>query len=380
MDGEVSRGTGRERRGGDGPKDRAGAVGGERGGRPGGRGPDGAAGVEWRRVGRRWVGMLGRPWFVCALAVALLAAPARAQEGVAADAAAAGFVARAQALAADGETGPLTNGLHYFASNERDLDLVRAQVTGVGGVLVAVAADPAYILAGWAEPQAIVLVDLDPAIVQLHRIYAAFFAAAQGPAAFRRLWSEEGAADGRALLTEELRAVYEEARPAVAKRLADVERRFADRQVPWLLSDEVQYRRVAGLVRGGRAVALRGDFTRDGVVRAVGEALQAGGLRVGLLYLSNIEQYFLYTPGFRAGIAALPLAGAQVLRTLPGRPAGFEYILQRGEHFQAWAAAPAVRSVYRIRGFKKGEHLVSRTVHVVDPSRAPPRAATIGRP
>lgn len=324
--------------------------------------------------------MLGRPWFVCALAVALLAAPARAQEGVAADAAAAGFVARAQALAADGETGPLTNGLHYFASNERDLDLVRAQVTGVGGVLVAVAADPAYILAGWAEPRAIVLVDLDPAIVQLHRVYAAFFAAAQGPAAFRRLWSEEGAADGRALLTEELRAVYEEARPAVARRLADVERRFADRQVPWLLSDAAQYGRVAGLVREGRVVALRGDFTRDGVVRAVGEALQAGGLRVGLLYLSNIEQYFLYTPGFRAGIAALPLTGAQVLRTLPGRPAGFEYILQRGEHFQAWAAAPAVRSVYRIRGFKKGEHLVSRTVHVVDPSRAPPQAATIGRP
>lgn len=326
-------------------------------------------------------GTMARPSFVCALAVALLAAPARAQEGPAVDAAAAGFVARARALAADDETGPLTNGIHYFASNERDLDLVRAQVTGLGGVLVAVAADPAYILAGWAEPQAIVIVDLDPAIVQLHAIYAAFFAAAQGPAEFRRLWSEEGAAAARALLAgEELRALYDAARPDIARRFADLERRFAGRGVPWLLSDPARYERVAALVRGGRVVALRGDFTRDGAVRAVGEALRAGGLRVGLLYLSNIEQYFLYTPGFRAGIAALPLAGAQVLRTLPGRPAGFEYILQGGEHFQRWAAAPAVRSVYRIRGFKKGEHLVSRTLHVVDPSRAPPGAATIARP
>ena len=309
---------------------------------------------------------------VSALAGSLLvAAPARAGEVKAPPVA--GFVAKARALGADAETGPLTNGIHYLASNERDLDLVRAQVTGLGGVLVAVAADPAYILAAWAEPEAIVVIDLDPAVVQLHAIYGAFFRAAAGPEGFLRLWSEEGAAEARTLLVgEELRALYDEARPVVARRLADVGRRFAERGAPWLLSDAAHYERVAALVRGGRVVALHGDFTRDGVVRAVGEALRAGGLRVGLLYLSNIEQYFLYTPGFRAGIAALPLDGAQVVRTLPGRPAGFEYILQRGEHFQAWTAAPGVRSVYRIRGFRKGEHLVSRTLHVVDPSRAPP--------
>lgn len=306
---------------------------------------------------------------VFALASSLLAAPVRGAE----EAPVGRFVTQARALADDAETGPLTNGTHYLASNERDLDLVRTQVTGLGGVLVAVAADPAYILAAWARPEAIVVVDLDPAVVQLHAIYAAFFRAADGPEAFARLWSEAGAAEAKALLDgEPLRALYEEARPVVARRLANVGRRFSERGTPWLLSDADHYARVAALVRGGRVVALRGDFTRDGVVRAVGEALRAGGLKVGLLYLSNIEQYFLYTPEFRAGVAALPLDGAQVVRTLPGRPAGFEYILQRGEHFQAWAAAPSVRSVYRIRGFRKGEHLVSRTLHVVDPSRSPP--------
>jgi hypothetical protein len=284
----------------------------------------------------------------------------------------AGFVAEARALASDDETGPLTNGLHYYASNERDLDLIEPDVRGVGGVLVAVAADPAYVLAGWADPSAIVLVDLDPAIVELHRVYAALFAGADGPAAFRRLWTAQGEAEARALVGEELLARYLEARPQVDRRLAELERRFAARGVAWLLSDAQQYERVAALVRAGKVVALRGDFTRDGVVGDVGEALRAAGLRVGLLYLSNIEQYFLYTPGFRANVAALPLQAAQVLRTLPGRPAGFQYILQGGEHFQEWVAAPAVRSVYRIIGFKKGEHLPGRTVRVVEPSRRPP--------
>ncbi|MDC0670420.1 LIC_10091 family protein [Nannocystis radixulma] len=287
-----------------------------------------------------------------------------------------GFVAAARALAADVETGPLTNGLHYFASNERDLDLVADAVSGLGEVVVAVAADPGYILAAWADARALVLIDLDPAIVALHRIYAAFFTAAASPAEFSRLWTPAGEAEARALVEAaggaELLEIFTAARPTVARRFAELERHMAAKGRPWLLSDATLYARVAGLVRAGRVVALRGDFTRAGTVAGIGEALRAAGLRVGLLYLSNIEQYFLYTPEFRENVQGLPLAGGQVLRTLPGRPAGFEYILQQGGQFQAWAAHPKVRSVYRIRGFKKGEHLVSRRVYVVDPSRAPP--------
>lgn len=306
------------------------------------------------------------------LVLALLAAPARA-EAPALDR----FVAEARALAGDDDAGPLTNGIHYFASNERDLHLVAEATRGLGGALVAVAADPAYVLAGWSRPEALVLIDLDPAIVRLHAIYAAFFAGAADAAGFRRLWTPEGAEEARALLSgradaSELLALYEEASPAVARRWAELERRMAEHATPWLLSDAAQYEAVAGLVRAGRVVALRGDFTRPGAVRAVGEGLRAAGLAVGLLYLSNIEQYFLYNADFRANVRALPLARATVLRTLPGRPAGFEYILQEGAHFERWAQSPKVRSVYRIRGFVKGEHLAARTLYTIDPSREPP--------
>jgi hypothetical protein len=81
----------------------------------------------------------------------------------------------------------------------------------------------------------------------------------------------------------------------------------------------------------------------------------------------------MYRDDFRDNVRALPLADdSVVLRTLPGRPAGFEYILQRGADLQARLADPTIRSVYRLRGLKKGEHLEGRTRYVI---AAPPASS-----
>ncbi|MEZ4384146.1 MAG: hypothetical protein R3A79_22625 [Nannocystaceae bacterium] len=279
---------------------------------------------------------------------------------------------RSAALSAgDEETGALTNGRHYYASNERDLHLVAADVRDRGGVLFGVAADPAYILAAWADADALILVDLDPAIVDLHRIYAAFFRAADDPASFRELWRADGRDAAQALLARvadddsdaaALLATYAEAAPAIDRRFADLDARMAAHDTPWLLSDRALYRRFAELVRRGQVLALRGDLTRDGVIRDLGDWLREADLEVNVLYLSNVEQYFMYHDPFRANIGALPLADdSVVVRTLPGRPAGFEYILQGGVDFQTRVADPKVRSVYKLRGLSKGAHLEGRT-------------------
>lgn len=277
----------------------------------------------------------------------------------------------------DADTGGLTNERHYLASNERDLHLIAADVRDRGGVLVAVAADPGYILAAWAAPSAIVFIDLDPMVVQLHRIYAACFRHADTPAAFLALWTDAGAADAarllRAAATDEadaaaLQALYSETRPDIQRRFTDLERRMRAAGVAWLLSDDAHYQRTRDLVRGGKVQAVRGDLTRAGVARALGERLAQHGHSVGLLYLSNIEQYFFYTREFRDNVAALPFAAdGLVLRTLPGRPAGFEYIVEDGAHFQRAVQDRRIRSVYRIRGFRRGDHLVGRTRHRIDP-------------
>ncbi len=277
----------------------------------------------------------------------------------------------------DRETGGLTNERHYLASNERDLHLIAGDVRDRGGALIAVGADPGYILAGWAAPSALIFVDLDPAVVQLHRIYAAFFRHAETPAAFLALWSDAGAADAerivRAIAGDEadaaaMQALLAEARPEIGRRFTDLERRMRAAGVAWLLGDDEQYRRVRALVRGGKVHALRGDLTRAGAARALGEQLAGQGHTVGLLYLSNIEQYFFYTPDFRTNVATLPFAAdGLVLRTLPGRPAGFEYIVEGGAHFQQAVQSRRVRSVYALRGFRRGDHLVGRTRHRIDP-------------
>lgn len=286
------------------------------------------------------------------------------------------FLTAMEATPVDQETAGLTNDQHYLASNERDLHLIEADVRGRGRVIVAVGADPGYILAAWADADALVFVDLDPAISELHQIYAAFFAEAATPAAFLRLWSEAGRAEALALLRSiadsdedgaALAQLYEAALPATSRHFADLGKRMSAAAVPWLLSEDSLYQRTRGLVRAGKVIALRGDFTRDGVVRALGERLREHRQEVGLLYLSNIEQYFLYGPEFRANIAALPFAREGItLRTLPGRPAGFEYIVEDGDHFQERVADPKVRSVYRIRGFTRGDHLEGRTRHRID--------------
>ncbi len=288
------------------------------------------------------------------------------------------FRAAAHGSLGDADTGALTNGKHYYASNERDLHLFADDVVDRGGLIVAVAADPGYILAAWADADALILVDLDPAIADLHRIYAAFFTAADDIAEFRRLWSDPGLLDAHALIVsageargdaDTLLAIFDEARPSIARRFADLERRMADHDRPWLLSDAELYTRVAEMVRGGRVYAFRGDLTRTGIVSDLGRWLDDAELDVSLLYLSNAEQYFMYRQDFRDNMLAIPLAEESlVLRTLPGRPAGFEYIVQDGADFQARIADPTVRSVYRIRGLKRGEHLDGRTRHVVAPA------------
>lgn len=272
-----------------------------------------------------------------------------------------GEVAR---LASDPAPAKLTNDTHYLVSNERRLDLLREDIAGHDGVYVGVGAAQNYLLAGWASPSFMVLVDFDQDVVDLHALHIAFLAHAKDGTEFEALWGEDAEPIVERLLAVaapeptrrvRLRALYDRARPEVAASLAKTRKRFEELGVDCILDDDAQYSRVATLARTGRVVTKRGDFTEPGVVAEVARALEQAQARIGVLYLSNIEQYFMYGRGFRDNVAGLPMDDeTTVLRTLPAKPAGFEYIAQRGDHMQAWVERKSVRSVYRIRGMKPG--------------------------
>ena len=285
------------------------------------------------------------------------------------------------ALPADPPPPKLNNDTHYVVSNERRPDLFYRAAKGRGGVYVGIGAEQNYILAGWARPDLMILLDFDQVIVDLHAVYRAFILEAESPEALRALW--QPASRGQALrileqrvpkaMRDAARAAYEQAQPAVHKRLAEHARKAREHRRPNALTGSLEdYGHVRKLVQTGRVVAVRGDLTGSRTLQAVASVLTSGGLIVRTLYLSNAEQYFMYGPGYRANMLALPTdARSVVLRTLPGRPRGYEYIRQSAANFNAWLRHKRTNSVYIMRGFKRGQKLAGETQHHI--TRKPPQ-------
>lgn len=284
-------------------------------------------------------------------------------------------IAALQELTPDPAPAHTTNDVHYLVSNERRHDLFRPELDERGGVQLGVGTDQNYVMAAWSRPELLVIVDFDQQVIDLHAVHGALLAAAPTVEDFRRLWSEEGTDEAHAAVRAaepdrarraELLVRYDETRPVVDKRLRTLSRRYAELGVHSYLDTPAQYRFVAELHARGRVVAIRGDFTVDGVLRELASVLEAHGLRIEVLYLSNIEQYLAYRKPFRANMLALPLAeDALVLRTLPGKPAGFHYFLQSGDDFLAWMRESRGSTVYRMVGKAKGDPPLTANERVV---------------
>lgn len=228
---------------------------------------------------------------------------------------------------------------HYWTGNERSLHLWHDALADRGGAYLGVGTDQNYLLAGWAKSELVVVVDFDQAIVDLHRSYIAFLEHADTPEQFLALWSEEGMTDALAVLQARwgddprwarIQRVYKVARRLVAKRLAAVKLRHAERGIATFVDDATQYEHVRALAQSGRVIALRGDYAGAHTLAAVADVLHDAGLPLGVVYLSNLEQYVDYTPKFRRNILAFDIADdAVVVRTLGWRSFGFA----PGEHY-----------------------------------------------
>ncbi|MEM9460282.1 MAG: hypothetical protein AAGF11_39270 [Myxococcota bacterium] len=218
----------------------------------------------------------------------------------------------------------LVRDTHYWISNEQSHFLWHEAVRDRGGALVGVATDQNYLLAGWARPVLLVLIDFDDGVVDLHRVYGVMFRRARSPADLRAMWSEDRRAEIEGWLHDDLppgqvagaSAALTQARALVDARLAAVDEQYRTRGIPTFLSDPEQFEHLRTLWRNDRVVAVRGDLTAEQTLRDVAAALRAAQLEIGVLYLSNAEQYFRYRAVFRENIKALPMAAdGVVLRT-----------------------------------------------------------------
>ena len=262
-------------------------------------------------------------------------------------------------LPADPVPPELVRGLHYWISNENHLELFHDAVKDKGGVYVGVGSDQNYLLGAWARAEVLVLLDFDQSIVDLHRVYRVVFRAAETPADFLRLWTlksrpevrrliQEGYADPRERASA-LRA-HGTARWAVERRLKRVVEQMTKVSLPCFLVDEADYAHLRRLFLDDKVFMLRGDLTAQRGVSAVGRAVARAGMKVGVLYLSNAEQYFPYDRRYRSNIRELPMdEGSVVVRTSGQRGVShvkgtyYHYNTQSGASFREWLADAKTR-------------------------------------
>jgi len=261
------------------------------------------------------------------------------------------------ALKRDPAPDALVRDTHYWISNENRLELFHDDVKDVGGVYIGVGTDQNYLLAGWANPDALVLMDFDQGVVDLHLVYRALFMHFERRADFVDAWTKKNKKKTRQVVTEfykddkrrrrRARWAFGQARWAVERRFGRVLKHMAKVEKQTFLDDDAQYARVRQLFVDGKVFALRGDLTKRRAMSSIAKAVEASGLEVGTLYLSNAEQYFKFDWAFRKNMAQLPFAERSVVLRTSGlrslkRVKGtyYHYNIQDGRTLQAWLVQP----------------------------------------
>lgn len=262
-------------------------------------------------------------------------------------------------LPADPAPPELVRGLHYWISNEDNLELFYDAVKDKGGVYVGVGTDQNYLMGAWARAEALVLVDFDQSVVDLHRVYRVIFLAAETPEAFLQLWQRQSRPEVRRLIQEGYSDKRQRAGALLALNTARwaVERRFGRLMAQMtkanqtcFLTNAADYAHLRRLFQEDKVFMVRGDLTAQRTLSALGEALSESGKAVGVLYLSNAEQYFSYDAQYRKNLRGLGLTeNTVVLRTSGERGiphvkgTHYHYNMQSGPSFAAWLDDPKTR-------------------------------------
>lgn len=231
------------------------------------------------------------------------------------------------------DEGTPSPGEHYPVTNEHRHDLFFPHVRDLGGAFVGVGTDQCYTLAAVQNAELVWIVDFDPLVSLVHRMYGVLVPASDDPAALVARFAPENEAATIALLREalagdpragEVAGAYRRNRERMHRVLRRAERNVRGGVGASWLADPALYRRVRALHHGGRIIARNGDLTANGALRAVARAARRLEIPVRVLYLSNAEQFFRFGPEFRANLDALPTdTRSVVLRTFRERGAPY---------------------------------------------------------
>ena len=256
-----------------------------------------------------------------------------------------------------------TRGLHYVNSDEKRHDLFRADIAGTGGMFIGVGAFQNYVMAAWAKSDALVIIDFDQVIIDLHHVFAVAFRNSESPQDFLAAWHRDKESREQMLAwideafepgtrRRAIKTVFRDYRTNAVWGFHQVLTRMGEQNVKTYLDDLNQYRHLKKLFANGRVLAIRGDFTGRRTLTDVAQLARKTELAVNVIYLSNIEQYFTWGKGrFRDNMVGLPFGeSASVLRVYGfgmERTAdeNYRYYVQPAAGFAVWLHNDRARSV-----------------------------------
>ena len=262
----------------------------------------------------------------------------------------------------------LVLGSHYWVSNENDHELWFDTLKDIGGCMSGVGTDQLYLFAAWAKSSVLVPLDFDITVAELHRVYGVFFIEAEGIDEFMRLWSAKGEEDAVALLTAKLGSdgsqetgpeLYLRSRATVYRRLKMLQKHYEKVGVSSFVTDADDYAFVRMLWLNHRVYPVRGDLTAEVAMVSLARTLEGVGLDLRVLYLSNAEKYFDYTPQFRRNIIEQPYSiESLILRTrqaeyLGVAAGGYHYNVQAAVGFAHWMERSKVANQTRLLRHKE---------------------------
>lgn len=263
------------------------------------------------------------------------------------------------------DEGTPTPDVHYPVTNEHRHDLWFPYVRDLGGGFVGVGTDQCYTLAAVQNAELAWIVDFDPLVRLVHRMYGVLVPESEDPAALVARFAEENEDATAALLRDRLRdepraaevvAAFRRNRSRMAVTLRRAARNVQQGVGASWLADPELYRRVRALHLGGRIIARNGDITADGALRAVARAARRLGVPIRVVYFSNAEQFFRYGAAFRANVDALPTdAHSIVLRTF--RERGVPYPSRDRWHYMV-QPVDDLRARIRENGYRRSRQIV----------------------
>jgi hypothetical protein len=300
---------------------------------------------------------------------------------------------------------------HYWVSNEHHHELWYPYIKDSKGAYVGVGTDQNYLLAGWAKPELLILMDFDGEIKKLHQIYHFFFKISASPQDFIKRWHKHYRQDSIDKLTAHFTQlqqtqthtaslskkkakryiksrvkIYKLIQSLIYRRLRKTLKKYRALKLNTFLDDETQYNFIRSLWKQGRVLAIRGDLTAQHTMLDLASTLKKINMPLNVLYLSNAEQYFPLTPEYRRNIIAQNWGErSYALRTLGWRILGYveedekyHYNVQGGLNFKQWLEVSRTTKAGRIL-IKAGEKTKTPGFSIVKraakPSKSPPKIA-----